>query len=144
MNMVIVPGTDIQLAKNFKLSEFACRHCGKVLLPDMRGVEMLQQIRSFINSNIKVSGYRCPEYNKMLIAQGIKASPDSKHMQGIAWDISNPPGKVTPEELFYIAVRIGFPGVGLYDEHVHVDFGPARHWDWREVNRGRVFTFKYQ
>ena len=127
---------DIQLAKNFKLSEFKCRHCDKVLMPDMRLVENLQQLRTLLGKSIKVAGYRCPEYNKQLVNDpNLIASPTSKHMQGIAADITSK--GVSPEEMCYLAQRVGFPAIRIYDGHVQVDVRENKSFiDYRQKNKG--------
>jgi len=134
---MIIP--DMQLTRNFKLSEFKCRHCDKVLLPDMELVYKLQLLRDMLGKPITTSGYRCPEYNKILIEKGIKASPDSLHLKGVAADITSL--GISPEELCYLAKKAGFSGIGIYDAHVHVDTRDTpTFWDWREKNKGKKLT----
>lgn len=139
-DIVVRVVNDIQLAKNFKLSEFKCRHCDKVLMPDMRLVEKLQQLRDLLGKSIKVSGYRCPEYNKQLVNNPtLNASPTSKHMQGIAADITS--NGVSPEEMCYLAKKVGFPAIRIYDGHVHVDVRDVPSFiDYRQKNKGKKFT----
>jgi uncharacterized protein YcbK (DUF882 family) len=133
---------DIQITENFRLSEFKCRHCDKILLPNLDLVYKLQFIRDIIKGTLNVSGYRCPEYNQQLIDSGIKASPTSNHMKGVAGDITSP--VATPEELAYLATITGFTGIGLYDGHVHVDLREKNvFWDWRVKNKGTPFVVYY-
>jgi uncharacterized protein YcbK (DUF882 family) len=125
------------LSKNFKLSEFTCKcGCGTVKI-DMDLVRLLQVLRDIINKPINVAiGYRCPAFNASIPT----ASKNSQHMLGKAADI-----KVTgilPEELSYLAKKVGFTGVGVYDTWVHVDVrdvnvGSIVTWDYREKNKGR-------
>ena len=69
--------------KNFKVSEFACKHCGKNLI-DQRVLNMAQELRDYLGVPVKVnSGYRCETHNKNV--GGVK---NSKHVQGKAADLS--------------------------------------------------------
>ena len=53
--MSYIVENNIQLAKNFKLSEFACKHCGKVRI-DMELVYVLQRMRDKIGKiNIPIA-----------------------------------------------------------------------------------------
>lgn len=133
---------NIQLTKNFKLSEFTCKcGCGTVKI-DMDLVRLLQILRDMLKKSVNVAiGYRCPAFNASIPT----ASKNSQHMLGKAADI-----KVTgiqPEELAYLAKKVGFTGVGftgvgVYDTWVHVDVrdvnvGDLVTWDYREKNKGR-------
>ena len=69
--------------KNFKVSEFACKHCGENKI-DQRVIDMAQIIRDELGVPVKVnSGYRCAEYNKK-----VGGSKSSQHMNGNAADLS--------------------------------------------------------
>jgi hypothetical protein len=126
--MSYVVENDIQLAKNFQLSEFRCKHCGKVMV-DMELVHVLQKMRDKIGRiNIPIA-YRCPEFNKQVCANDPKANPNSYHMYGKAADIHC--GHEYNEALRDIAIECGATGVGLYDTFMHVDVGDKRQWDYR-------------
>lgn len=79
-------GVAVQLAKNFKSTEFDCNGKGccseTPISTDL--VKILQQVRDHfgvpVNNNC---AYRCPEHN----AKVSGASKNSKHMDGIAADI---------------------------------------------------------
>ena len=72
-----------QDTKNFKVSEFACKHCGKNEI-DQRVLNMAQEIRDYLGVPVHVnSGYRCIEHNKNV--GGVKGS---KHTLGKAADLS--------------------------------------------------------
>jgi len=95
---------DLQLSKNFKLSEFACKDGTKTVMLDMVLVEKLQQLRGIIGKPIQiVSGYRTKEYNKK-----IGGAPRSQHMKGKAADIKIK--GVKPLEVAKIAEIVGFKG----------------------------------
>ena len=69
--------------KNFKVSEFACKHCGENKI-DQRVINMAQTIREAIGVPVRVnSGYRCSKHNAAV--GGVKGS---YHTQGLAADLS--------------------------------------------------------
>ena len=69
--------------KNFKVSEFACKHCGKNLI-DQRVLNMAQELRDYLGVPVKVnSGYRCEVHNAKI--GGVK---NSKHIIGKAADLA--------------------------------------------------------
>lgn len=131
---MITVDTNIQISRNFKLSEFRC-HCGKEHVElDMELAEKLQVLRDLLGDPLTVAvGYRCPEHN----AKTPNADPNSWHKFGKAADIKS--SRHAPEEVFYLAKKAGFNGVGLYDTWVHVDVGPGAFssWDKREKHKGR-------
>jgi len=121
-------GKAVQLAKNFKSTEFDCNgsSCCKETLIDVDLVKFLQNIRDHFNAPVNISSaYRCPVHN----AKVANASSKSKHMYGMAADI-----KVTgvaPAEVAKYAESIGILGIGLYDtdadgHFVHIDTRPTK------------------
>ena len=69
--------------KNFKVSEFACKHCGENKITQ-EVIDMAQIIRDELGVPVRVnSGYRCAEHNKR-----VGGSPKSQHMNGNAADLS--------------------------------------------------------
>ena len=72
------------------------------------------------------SGYRTPETNARLVAEG--AAVNSLHMRGQAADISLR-GR-TLSQLHSAALSLRGGGVGYYPAHdfIHVDVGPVRTW----------------
>ena len=71
--------------KNFKVSEFACKHCGENEI-DQRVVNMAQTIRDEAGVPVRInSGYRCPVHNASPTVKGAK---NSKHILGLAADLS--------------------------------------------------------
>jgi uncharacterized protein YcbK (DUF882 family) len=91
----------------FKISEFACRHCGENLI-DHIFVEELDQLRHELGFPLIVSsGYRCPEYNKQVAHTGEKGP----HTTGRAVDLS-----VAREQAYKVirlATEKGFTGIGV-------------------------------
>lgn len=79
-------GKVVQLAKNFKSTEFDCNGKGccseTPISTDL--VKILQQVRDHFGVSVNLNcGYRCPVHN----AKVKGASKNSKHMEGIAADI---------------------------------------------------------
>ena len=69
--------------EHFKVSEFACKHCGKNLI-DQRVINMAEEIRQKLGVPVNVnSGYRCETHNAKV--GGVK---NSKHVQGKAADLA--------------------------------------------------------
>ena len=66
--------------KNFKVSEFACKHCGENKI-DQRVLDMAQTLRDELGVPVRVnSGYRCEKHNARV--GGVKGS---FHTKGLAY-----------------------------------------------------------
>jgi uncharacterized protein YcbK (DUF882 family) len=130
---------DIQLSKNFKLSEFVCKDgSGKVLYAPTL-IEKLQLLRNaLMRSIVVVSAYRTPEYNTK-----VGGAPKSQHMEGTASDIKVP--GVTPLEVAKAAEKVGFTGIGVYthdgNNFTHVDVRPSKSY-WKDVQGHKVVSIK--
>lgn len=101
---------NIQLSKNFKLSEFDCKcsRCSTVLLDDTL-VDILQKIRDHFGVAVNVnSGYRCEPHNAE-----VGGATGSHHMKGMAADIWVE--GVAPKEVAKYAESIGVKRIGLYE-----------------------------
>ena len=110
---------DIQLTANFNLTEFACRHCGAVKI-DPALVTRLQQLRDRVGRPIIItSGYRCEAHNR-----AVGGATDSQHLLGKAADIQVE--GMAPDTLAAHAEAIGFGGIGIYSNFVHVDTRAGR------------------
>lgn len=109
-------GDDIQLTKNFHLSEFVCK-CGKcqdVYVDDLL-IEYLQAIRDYVDVEIFTNScYRCKSHNA-----AVGGGSSSYHLKGRAADIRSE--KVAPAELAKIAEGLGIKGIGLYSWGIHID-----------------------
>jgi uncharacterized protein YcbK (DUF882 family) len=103
-----------QLTRDFRASEFACRHCG-ALGVQYRLVELLQGLRDRLGPIRITSGYRCPKHR----LERIKAKP-GRHTEGIAADITGP-----PQAMIWAALKDfpEFAGVGIapHQRFVHLD-----------------------
>ncbi len=95
----------------------------------LRLISLLDYIEDLYRHPIEIiSGYRSPEYNKSLRAQGRLAAKTSLHIEGMAADIRM--HKALAAEAFTTLRQLDCCGVGFYhDDSLHVDVGPARFWD---------------
>ena len=79
--------------EHFKVSEFACKHCGKNLI-DQRVINMAEEIRQKLGVPVRVnSGYRCEVHNARV--GGVKGS---KHTKGLACDLACSLGAIKMKE----------------------------------------------
>lgn len=117
-------GSAEKLSNNFRAYEFdcTCTRCKETKI-DEKLVAFLQQIRDHFGKPIggsRLTAYRCPDHN----AEVANASKNSRHIQGMAADISI--AGVEPAEIAKYAESIGVMGIGLYDTNadghfVHID-----------------------
>lgn len=108
---------------NFKIKEFACKDGSDEIKIDDELVEKLQILRSYYNRPLVInSGYRTNAHNIK-----VGGSANSQHLLGKACDIVIK--GITPNALGTMAKKIGFTGVGIYKDFVHVDTRPtASYW----------------
>ena len=113
--------------KNFKVSEFSCKHCGENKI-DQRVLDMAQKIREELGVPVRVnSGYRCEKHNAKV--GGVKGS---YHTKGLAADLSS---SVGAEKMFSVIQKLWKAGE-LEDlsyciyyakkNYVHIDCGKTR------------------
>lgn len=110
--------------KNFKIEEFACSHCGKNETKDEL-VSILQDLRDRLGVPVRItSGYRCPEYNKLVSTTGA-AGP---HTTGLAADIAVE--REAACNLLEQALQMPFRGIGINQKgggrFVHLDILTSR------------------
>ena len=76
-----------------------------------------------------VSGYRSPEFNRALRANGRRVAQASLHTEGMAADVQPAGLKLRPLWNALRAEQLG--GVGLYagEGFLHLDTGRARFWE---------------
>lgn len=100
---------------NFQIKEFACKDGTDLIKIDDELVEKLQVIRSYFGSPVIInSGYRTNAHNKK-----VGGATNSMHLLGKACDIVVKNRK--PNVVGEFAKKIGFNGVGIYKDFVHVD-----------------------
>jgi uncharacterized protein YcbK (DUF882 family) len=118
---------DIGIAKHFRLSEFACPCCRRVMLhPKLLG--KLVELRKILERPVYItSGYRCPRYN-----QKIGGVVNSYHCIGLAADIKVK--DINLINLLEICENIGFGGIGFYEKKnfLPLEVRPTKHTRWRE------------
>ena len=115
--------------KNFKVSEFACKCCGKNKI-DQRVINMAQTIRDELGVPVGVnSGYRCEKHNAEV--GGVK---NSKHVLGLAADLSCSKGNIA---LWNAAKKLHGEGklpdldyCIRYKWGIHIDCGGKRKTMW--------------
>lgn len=115
-------GAAVQLTAHFNSREFDCKGgkgccgCGCSSTPiDSRLVRKLEILRNWLGKSVVInSGYRCKTHNK---CQG--GSSSSYHTKGQAADIRC--SAVSAATLAKRAQELGFTGIGLYSNRVHVD-----------------------
>ncbi len=115
--------------KNFKVSEFACKHCGENKI-DQRVINMCQTIRDYLGVPVRVnSGYRCPAHNKK-----VGGVPNSNHTKGLAADLSCSLGaKKMFDAVMTLHTDGKLPDLDYcirYKSWIHIDCGGKRKSLW--------------
>ena len=109
---------NLQLSRNFKVKEFACKDGSDVVFIAPKLVVILQSIRDYFNKPVNInSAYRTPTHNKKV--DGVKYS---QHTYGMAADIVVKGEK--PEDVAAVARKFlgnNKGGVGIYSTFTHVD-----------------------
>jgi uncharacterized protein YcbK (DUF882 family) len=116
----------MQITKNFKRSEFACKcGCGADNI-DVRLVEALQLVRDSYGRPMRVnSGVRCVAHNKH---EG--GEKNSYHLKGMAADIHMPDLNERARFMEAVLSVPAIKGIGHYRTFVHLDIRP-RAYTWR-------------
>ncbi len=111
--------------KNFTVDELKCKCCG-IFGMKPAFLEKLQEYRDLWARPMVInSAYRCANHNK-----AVGGHANSEHMQGIAVDV-----QCAPQDRFKmveIAVALGFKGIGIYPDRVHIDYRLGRGSMWIE------------
>lgn len=108
---------DIELSKNFNLSEFQSKDGADEILLDDELVSILQRVRDNFERPVNItSAYRSPEHNR-----SVGGEYNSKHTKGLAADFYI--DEVDPLQIAQYLESIGIQGIGWYpqDGFVHVD-----------------------
>ena len=102
----------VAVSKNFTREELACKHCGKMEIPQA-AIDCLQLVREHMGIPLAISsGYRCPEYNAQVSKTG-RTGPHTKAAFDIA--ISGPKAY----QLMNYAMLAGFTGIGVDQKGPH-------------------------
>jgi hypothetical protein len=120
---------------NFSPAEIACRGTDKLLI-NAPALDKLQSLRDRLGKPLILrSAYRSPEHNR-----AVDGAPQSKHMDGAAFDIAM--SNHDPVAFEAAARAVGFLGFGFYPRSgfIHVDLGPAREWGQRFPVRASAFA----
>lgn len=109
---------DLQVARNFQLSELAQEEKGRYAIVQSHAVGHIQAVRTELGEPLRVnSGYRSPGYNA-----GIPGSATySRHTYGDAFDLA-PPSGVSLTDLEAACSAKGASFTRLYETHVHCDW----------------------
>ena len=118
---------DIGITKHFRLSEFACPCCKRVMLHPKLLVKLIELRKTLERTVYITSGYRCPPYN-----QKVGGVVSSYHCIGLAADIKVK--DISLINLLEICENIGFGGIGFYEKKnfLHLDVRPTKRTRWRE------------
>lgn len=105
--------------KFFKLSEFACKHCGQNMM-NPGFIDKLDAIRKEVGFPLRVtSGYRCPLHNQKVSSTG----PNGPHTTGRAVDLAVDRERAL--KLLAAALKGGFTGFGIQqkgsERFIHLD-----------------------
>jgi uncharacterized protein YcbK (DUF882 family) len=110
---------------------FRSRADGATVPVPLRLVELLSylQVAHGVREMILLSGYRSPEFNDALGAQGQAVAFASLHTQALAADLALPGQNLRRLWMKLRDERVG--GVGYYasQRFLHVDVGPPRFWE---------------
>ena len=112
-----------QIAKHFKVKEFACKDGSPVVFIDEYLVTVLEILRNKLGKPVIItSGYRTPEWNAK--CRGAKYS---YHMRGMAADIRV--DGVTPKEIAnkLNAIVPDECGIIVYNSWVHFDLRTSKY-----------------
>lgn len=112
----------MKLSEHFEANEFVCKcGCGKSIA-DKELVTKLEKLRELLGKPIYItSGYRCPKHSVSVGGYATDA-----HTVGIAADIQI--SGYTVEDIAEAAEKVGFSGIGLMNNAVHVDVRNATNY----------------
>jgi len=116
----------IRIAEFFRLDEFQCPCCKRVMLHPLL-LQKMKGLRQKIGKPVMItSGYRCTCYNEQV--GGVKTS---YHLLGMAADIHVP--GVSLQDVLTIAQEMRFKGIGFYPERnfLHLDVRPTHPNYWQ-------------
>jgi uncharacterized protein YcbK (DUF882 family) len=104
-------------------------HSGAVAKIDPALIDALQDLQASFGARRSLtilSGFRTAGTNAELRHEGWPAASDSQHVVARAADVRI--AGVSTSQLHSAALRLGYGGIGLYRDYVHIDTGPRRSW----------------
>ena len=108
-----------------------CHYTNHVANMDVRTLEILSRVDKQLGGGHEIhiiSGYRSPDYNRLLRERGRHVARHSLHLEGKAIDIAIPGVELARVRQSAVGLRGGgvgyYPGAGF----VHVDSGTFRTW----------------
>ena len=127
-------GPQVQLSKNFRVEEFKCKDGSDLVLVADELIQRLQALREVLGKPVNInSAYRTVSHNHK-----IGGHKRSAHLAGLAADIKV--AGLDPAEVAKAAEIMGFRGIGLYKDFVHVA-SRRSFWDKRSGKAVYVQTF---
>jgi len=109
-----------------------CHYTNRSIKMDVQVIEFLNALDKRLGGNNEIhviSGFRSPEYNRLLVGKGRRGvARHSLHLSGKAIDLRIP--GVSPNVIKKTALDMRYGGVGYYPRKgfVHLDSGTFRHW----------------
>ena len=118
---------NIKVARFFKLNEFACPCCKKVMLHPKLLAKLVELRKILERPVIVTSGYRCPKYN-----QKVGGVISSYHCIGLAADVVVKGIELIT--LLEVCENLDFSGIGFYEKKnfLHLDVRPTKRARWQE------------
>lgn len=110
--------SNVQLSKNFKVREFACKDGSNTVFIDPLLVWILQNVRDHFGKPINItSGYRTVSYNAKISG----SASDSLHTYGMAADFVVNGVKASEVQAYLETIMPGTGGIGKASSYTHVD-----------------------
>lgn len=108
-----------------------CHYTNKTTEMDVRVLDFINAVDNAFGGGNEIhviSGFRSPEYNKLLRRRNRRVARHSLHLHGMAIDLRIP--GVPLKKIKRVALDMKCGGVGYYPRKgfVHLDSGRFRHW----------------
>lgn len=108
-----------------------CHYTNRATEMDVRVIEFVNAVDKQLGGDNEIhviSGFRSPEYNRLLVRKRRGVARHSLHLAGKAIDFRIP--GVSPNLIKKTALDLKYGGVGYYPRRrfVHLDSGTFRHW----------------
>ncbi len=108
-----------------------CPYTNRATKMDVRVIEFLNAVDKQLGGDNEIhviSGFRSPEYNRLLRQKGRRTARHSLHLSGKAIDLRIP--GIGPNVIKKTALDLRYGGVGYYPRRgfVHLDSGTFRFW----------------